>query len=369
MKYTHSQDLTLGVELELQLINPETCDLSTSARRLMKDLENNPCEKLIKPEITQGMLEINSSVHHYAKDVFNELKFINHHLLDKTQHMGIMLCGGGVHPFQKWKHQKIYPTPRFIKLYKQYGYLAKRFTIFGQHIHVGCSSGDKAIYLTMALSRYVPHFIALTASSPFYQSVDTGFDSSRVSIVNAFPLSGVMPYQKNWQSFTEYFKEMRLLNIIKSMKDFYWDIRPKAETGTVEVRICDTPLTIEAATAIAAYIQALANFILENQDTEINEKIYMPYSYNRFQASRYGFSANFINPYTKQIQILQEDMLDTIEKILPFAKILDSEDIILDIKNRVINQHNDAFRLRSIYAKTGSLQALVKQQSAIWSGF
>lgn len=368
MKYAHSQDLTIGVELELQLINPETGDLSTSARRLMKNLENSVCEELIKPEITQGMLEINSSVHQNAQDLFKELTFINKHLLDKTQQMGIMLCGGGVHPFQKWKQQKIYPTPRFIQLYKQYGYLAKRFTIFGQHVHVGCSSGDNAIYLTLALSRYVPHFIAITASSPFYQGVDTGFDSSRVSIVNAFPLSGVMPYQKNWQTFTEYFEEMRALNIIKSMKDFYWDIRPKSETGTVEIRICDTPLTIETATMIAAYIQALAYFILDNQEINLNEKIYMPYSYNRFQASRYGFSGSFINPYTKQTQILQEDMLGTIKKILPYAKKLKSEAIILELKNRIINQVNDASRIRDFYAKASSLQTLVKHQATIWSG-
>ncbi len=367
MKYTCSPDLTLGIELELQLINPETGDLSTSACRLMKDLENSTCEELIKPEITQGMLEINSSPHQNIEDLFTELKFINKNLLDKTQSIGIMLCGGGVHPFQKWKHQKIYPTPRFIKLYQQYGYLAKRFTIFGQHIHVGCSSADKAIYLTLALSRYVPHFIALTASSPFYQGVDTGFDSSRVSIVNAFPLSGVMPHQQNWASFVEYFEEMRSLNIIKTMKDFYWDIRPKSETGTVEIRICDTPLSIETATMIAAYIQALSCFILQNQQTEITEKIYMPYSYNRFQASRYGFAASFINPYTKQIQPLQEDMLETIEEILPYAQTLKSENIILEIKNRIINQYNDASRLRGIYAKTGSLQAVVKRQSHIWS--
>jgi carboxylate-amine ligase len=367
MRYTPSKDLTVGVELELQLINPKTCDLSTSARSLIKGLENSVCEKLIKPEITQSMLEINSSVHQNAQDLFAELKFINKKLLDKAENIGILLCGGGVHPFQKWKNQKIYPTPRFIKLYEKYGYLAKRFTIFGQHIHVGCSTADRAVYLTLVLSRYVPHFIALTASSPFYQGVDTGFDSSRVSIVNAFPLSGVMPYYPSWEEFSAYFEEMQALNIIKTMKDFYWDIRPKPEIGTVEVRICDTPLSIETATMIAAYIQALTYYIFENQMTEINEKIYFPYKHNRFQASRHGFSGRFINPYTKETKTLQEDMLETIDKILPYAQTLKSENILLEIKNRVIEQFNDASRIRRIYSQSGSLEALVKHQAIMWS--
>jgi carboxylate-amine ligase len=107
--------------------------------------------------------------------------------------MNVAIAGGGTHPFQKWSDRQIYPTERFLSVSEKYGFLAKQFTVFGQHVHVGCTSADDAIYLTHALIRYVPHVIALAASSPFYQGVDTAFDSSRLSVVNAFPLSGTMP--------------------------------------------------------------------------------------------------------------------------------------------------------------------------------
>ena len=99
------------------------------------------------------------------------------------------------------------------------------------------------------MSRYIPHFIALSASSPFSQGVDTAFDSSRLNNVNAFPLSGYMPFVGDWDEFNGYFDTMRGLQVVESMKDFYWDIRPKPEFGTIEIRVCDTPLTVERAAA------------------------------------------------------------------------------------------------------------------------
>src|SRR5690606_31979681 len=128
--------------------------------------------------------------------------------------------------------------------------LAKQFTVFGQHIHVGCGSGDDAIYLVHALARYVPHFIALSASSPFSQGVDTAFDSSRLNAIAAFPLSGSMPFVQSWDELNAYVAKMYRFRIIGSMKDFYWDIRPKPEYGTIEIRVCDTPLTVERAAAL-----------------------------------------------------------------------------------------------------------------------
>jgi len=99
------------------------------------------------------------------------------------------IAGGGSHPLHKWSERRIYPTERFKHLLEVYGYLTKQFTVFGQHVHIGCPDGDAAIYLTHMLSRYIPHFIALSASSPFQQGADTGFQSSRLNTVSAFPLS------------------------------------------------------------------------------------------------------------------------------------------------------------------------------------
>ena len=164
--------------------------------------------------------------------------------------------------FQQWSERQIFDTPRFQYLSELYGYLAKQFTVFGQHVHIGCPDPDSALFLLHSMSRFIPHFIALSASSPYVQGVDTGFHSARLNSVFAFPLSGRAPFVLTWDSFEEYFSKMVNTGVVNSMKDFYWDIRPKPGFGTIEVRVMDTPLSVDRAAAIACYIQTLARHLL-----------------------------------------------------------------------------------------------------------
>jgi carboxylate-amine ligase len=120
-------------------------------------------------------------------------------------------------------------------------------------VHIGCPGADLTLYLLHGISRYVPHFIALSASSPFVQGGDTGFQSARLNSVFAFPLSGRAPFVETWAAFEVFFEKMTATGAVKSMKDFYWDIRPKQEYGTIEVRVMDAPLTVRRAAQIAAY--------------------------------------------------------------------------------------------------------------------
>lgn len=120
------------------------------------------------------MIELNSSIHLSYESLLAELKQIRDAVAQAAAQLNLRIAGGGSHPFHKWSERRIYPTERFKHLLEVYGYLAKQFTVFGQHIHIGCPDGDAAVYLTHMLSRYIPHFIALSASSPFQQGADTG---------------------------------------------------------------------------------------------------------------------------------------------------------------------------------------------------
>ncbi|MES2218141.1 MAG: YbdK family carboxylate-amine ligase, partial [Pseudomonadota bacterium] len=265
LPFKSSQLVSIGVELELQLINPLTYDLFNRAKEVIKTIGTSALEKNIKPEVTQSMIEINSSIHQSPAELAVEFEKLHTTMLSLAEEFEFKISGGGTHPFQRWSLQKIFPIKRYKNLAHQYRYLSKRSTVFGQHIHIGCRNGDEAIYLTHALARYVPHFLALSASSPFYQGADTGFNSSRSTIFTAFPQSGVIPYLLNWKEFSEYYFKMRHLGIIQSMKDFYWDIRPKPEFGTVEIRVCDTPLTVKKSVLLAAYAQSLAHYLLQER--------------------------------------------------------------------------------------------------------
>lgn len=365
LQFKNNDQLTMGVELELQLVNLQNFDLTMEAEDFLRRLSETTHPGEVKPEITQSMIELNSSIHSSYSSLLNELSSIRDMVSNEACKTHIGICGGGTHPFQKWKQQRIFQTDRFTHTSEQYGYLAKQFTVFGQHIHIACQNGDDALYLCHALARYMPHFIALSAASPFYQGVDTSFDCSRLTVISAFPLSGTPPWLLGWSEFEEYFDKMATLGVIGSMKDFYWDIRPKPEFGTVELRICDTPLTIEKAAELAAFVQMLSHYLLKTRP-ELSRDIYLTYLINRFRAARYGLEAIIIDPIHQVTKPILEDILQVCSLLEPYAAGLDSMEALIRIRSHVIERDNDAKWLRSTHNKLQSLSDVVRAQTEIW---
>jgi carboxylate-amine ligase len=366
LAFKSSAPLTFGVELELMLVNTRDFNLAPDADDLLRRIERDAPQGELKPELTQSMVEINTSVHERYDRLLAELRSTRDVLAGHARKMNVALAGGGTHPFQKWSDRKIYPNERFRSVSEKYGFLAKQFTVFGQHVHIGCASADDAIYMTHALARYVPHLIALAASSPFYQGVDTAFDSSRLSIVNAFPLSGTMPPVRSWSEFNRYYDRMHGLGIVRSMKDFYWDIRPKPEYGTVEIRVCDTPLSVDRAAQIAAFAQALARWLWEDRPDDVVADIYLAYSHNRFQACRHGFGGTLIDATTGRTRTIGDDLRETLATLAPHAQMLESQAAFTALAE-TIDRGNHAAWLRRAFAETGTLQDVVRRQSELWA--
>lgn len=364
--FKESTVLTLGVELELQLIDLQSLNLAMEANDFLRRLSEISMPGEIKPEITQSMIEFNSSIHQSYSSLRTELCRMRDILAEQAAQTHIGICGGGAHPFQKWYEQRIYPTKRFMTVSENYGYLAKQFTVFGQHIHIGCANGDDALYLCHAFARYLPQFIALSAASPFHQGVDTSFDCSRLTVISAFPLSGTPPWVLTWAEFEMYFDNIFKLGIVESMKDFYWDIRPKPEFGTVELRICDTPLTVEKAADLAAYAQMIACWLLDSR-LELSRDIYLTYLTNRFHAARYGLGGTFFDAVKHEHRPLSQDILDTCKILEPYAKQLDSQHALDRISASVSNQATDASWIRSKYREFQSLSDTVRCQVDWWS--
>jgi carboxylate-amine ligase len=285
-----------------------------------------------------------------------------------AERLNLRIAGGGSHPFHKWSERRIYPTERFKHILNTYGYLAKQFTIFGQHVHIGCPDGDAALYLIHMLSRYVPHFIALSASSPFQQGEDTAYQSSRLNTVSAFPLSGQVPFVQTWDEFSGYFSRMKSFGVIESMKDFYWDIRPKPEYGTVEIRVFDTPLTVERAALIAAYAQSIARYVLNERPQAPSRDVYLLYSHNRFQACRYGLAGKIVDAYTQRHVGLREDVLDTLRLIERHGAELGNSGALGQLASDVEADRNDAAWLREVYRRHDTLNDVARLQSDLWMG-
>ncbi len=355
----------VGIELELQLINLNTYNLILESSDFLRRLKGTDIEHKIKPEVTQSMLEINSSPHQCYNSLLQELQLIKAELNETAKIMHIGICGAGTHPFQKWKEQKVFQNDRFLNLTEQYGYLTKQFTVFGQHIHISCKNGDDALYLCHALAYFIPHLIALSASSPFSQGVDTSFDCSRLSAISAFPLSGTPPWIFNWNEFEEYFQKLINLNIANTMKDCYWDIRPKPEYGTVEIRIVDTPLTIQKAADIAFFAYNLSQYLLDERK-EINRELYLVYFVNRFRASRFGLTGLINDIYNKDQKTIKDDILHICYKLESYARKSESMGALERIRLSALNEENDAAWLRSQLEKYHSLEDVVRSQMEIW---
>jgi len=367
-RFADSRPLTLGVELELQIVNCHDYDLSPSAADLLRLMGKRKIPGNVVPEITDSMIEMSTGICSGHADALEQLGAIRDALTECAARLNIGLCGGGTHPFQDWSERRLYDAPRFHQLGELYGYLSKQFTIFGQHVHIGCPGPDHALILLHGLSRFIPHLIALSASSPYVQGTDTGFASARLNSVFAFPLSGRAPFVLTWDDFKIYFDKMARTGVVRSMKDFYWDIRPKPEFGTIEVRVLDTPLTIAKAAALAGLIQCLARWLRIERPFLPAEDDYLPYTFNRFQACRFGLDATFVDPKTGEHRTLREDIAATFEALEVHAMELRAEGAIELLRAEMAGDGNDASWIRSTFRRERLLPEVVRQQCRRWAG-
>jgi carboxylate-amine ligase len=148
------------------------------------------------------------------------------------------MCAGS-HPSTDWRSQQITEHERYQKLIDDMQWLARRLQIFGVHVHVGVRSPDKAVFFVNALTAYVPHFLALSASSPYWKGSDTGLASARSKVFEGLPTAGLPFMLDDWAEFELYMDTLIQTRTIASIKEVWWDIRPHPTYGTVELRICD----------------------------------------------------------------------------------------------------------------------------------
>ncbi|MBS0371708.1 MAG: glutamate--cysteine ligase [Proteobacteria bacterium] len=360
LNFTSSRPLTLGVELELQLVSLRDFDLTRAATDLLSGLRYDDRFGEVKLEITESMIEINSRPRIDVTGIAIDLDGLREVLVTYCQRNNIAICGGGTHPFHHWPERRICPGERFAFLNERYGYLSKQFTVFGQHIHIGVSSGDDAIWLTHALNRYVPHFVALSASSPFMDMTDTGFESARLNAVSAFPLSGQAPDISDWSAFVDHMGILQSCGVAESIKDLYWDVRPKPEYGTVEVRVCDTPLSVDRAVELAAFAQSLARYLLRERPPVVPAMQTLVARYNKFQACRFGFKAELADPIRRCVEPLGQTLQDLFDTLAQDADDLGCRRQLEQLRVLAHSQYGDSVWLRETAKAAGNFHDLTR---------
>lgn len=367
-RFAKSRDLSIAIELELQIVSTDDRDLAPMAADVLYAMRREHIPGTLKAATTRSMIAVSTGFCEGHAEALTRLQAIRDALVRRAAGLDLRLCGGGTHPFQDWIQQRIYDTRRFSQLHELYAQLAKQFTIFGQHVHVGCPSPDESLELLHGLSRFMPHLIALSASSPFSQGADTAFDSSRLNSVFGFPLSGRAPFFLHWEDYERYLDKVSRTGVVRSMMDFQWDARPNPELGAVEVRALDAPLTVEKAAALAGYIQCLARWLRLERPFVLRDDDYLLYTFNRFEACRFGLDANYIDPGTGERHTLREHILNSINRLEGHAMELDAEDALALLRDSVLHAGNDASWVRAAFDRCADLSEVVDLMSLRWAG-
>lgn len=301
MQFHQSEPLTFGVELELQIVNPRTGRLSPSCLELMRSLDASTDRQRFALEATLATIELNSAIQHSAQGLEQDLMSLTQQARDAAQQHGLDIRGGGTQLTQFWNERVMTDTPRARELSHRFGFLPKRFSTYGMHVHVGMPDADSAIRVANVLQAISPLFIALAAASPFLQLADTGFAAARPLEPLVYPHGGPMPWLRDWTDLERTAQEMYSTGIAQSLKDIYWDVRPKPEYGTVEVRVFDTPLSVRKAIGLGAFTRSMAALALnghlcldDSPKTKVAQRV------SRFTACRDGMDAWLYDPLNAQ---------------------------------------------------------------------
>ncbi len=349
---------TVGVELELQLLDPETMNLVAGAPAILQrtaDLSH------IKAELIESTIELNTDVCEDVAAVRRDLTERIAQLMAVADDLGYQVACVGTHPFSKWVEQRITASERYHRLVDQCQWPARRLMIFGVHVHVGVESGEKAIAISNGLTTYLPHLLALSASSPFFNSADTGLASCRTKIFESLPTAG-LPYRLlNWAEFQRLMITLVNAKAIESIREIWWDVRPHHNFGTIEVRICDGLPTLDEVLAVTALIQALVVWLGDQYD----EGMYLPLHRhwivreNKWRAARWATDAEIIVDEEGNLERLDESLARLVEAVTPAAKRLGS-DAELQRIDAMLRSGPSYRRQRRIYEETGDYTAVMK---------
>jgi carboxylate-amine ligase len=358
-----SRPLTLGVEVEAQLVDWRTQDLCPAAIRVLGQCDS----ALIKAEIFQSMVELCTHVCDSLSDVERELGSAHRQLLKACDALGIEVLGTGTHPFGLTQQRLVSNSSRYRMLMDRNQWIARRMTIFGLHVHVGVPQADQAIHLMNAMLPYLSTLLALSASSPYWCGQDTGLASARSTVFESQPTAGCPPTLRDWADFEQLCQRLTRSQSITCLKDLWWDIRPNPTFGTLEIRICDGCPSLPDTLGLVALIQCLAASLLEPiQAGEIPQPPALwRLRENKWRAARWGMEASLLVDDEGTLVPVRSQVTALLEQLSPVATRLNCEQYLYPLEHRV-DGGSSAYWQRRVFEHTGSLRSLVQELVAQW---
>jgi len=357
IEFDGSDGPTLGIEMELEVIDRDTRELKPAAAELIGELSGGTGDHpKVKHELLDSTIEvitgINSTVADGRRDIESTLAEIAPLLPERNL---ALLCSGS-HPFSSWQEQGITPNARYEQMMEDFQWIGRRLQIFGIHFHVGVRSGRKAIAILNSLSNYIPHFLALSASSPYWGGHDTGLASARSKVFEGLPTAGLPYILDSWEEFEWFMDTLIAADAIHSVREVWWDIRPHPGFGTIELRICDGIGSLDELASMAALAQSLVTQLDLLDDRGF--KLPVPKDWilrqNKWRAARYGIDAEIIVDDRGRLQPLSRAIAEIVDELMPVARRLKCADELHGVLD-ILNRGPSYIRQRSVVAEGGSL--------------
>ena len=325
--FNSSPGPSLGIEVELELVDRDTGELASAASSILAELgEGHPAGEhpKAKHELFECTVEIITGICGSVAEARDDLQRTLDEVAGAADARGLALMCSGTHPYSSWHDQQVSPNPRYAKLIDEMQWMARRLQIFGVHVHVGIKSPEKAVAIANAMAGYIPHFLALSASSPFWEGHDTGLASSRSKVFEGLPTAGLPAPIDSWADFEQFMDTLVSSEAISTVREVWWDIRPHPDFGTVELRMCDGLPTLTEVCAVAALAQCLVTHL----DTLFDRGFTLPrhrewiLRQNKWRAGRHGLDAEVIVDEAGRLQPVRQAILELLAEMAPIAERL-----------------------------------------------
>lgn len=320
---TAEPSFTLGVEEEYLLVDRETLDLAAAPEGLMADCAKALGDK-VNPEFLQCQIEIGTGVCHTIEEARADLAHLRRTIAECAANYGLAPVAASTHPFADWQSQRFTEKERYRALEKDLAGVARRMLICGMHVHVGIEDPELRIDLFNQFPYFLPHLLALSASSPFWQGRETGLQSYRLTVFDNLPRTGLPP---SFASYGEYERSIDMIirsGLIEDSTKIWWDLRPSGRFPTLETRICDVLPRLDDTIAVAALIQSLFRFLycLRRDNRRWRQYDRFLIGENRWRAQRYGISEGLIDFGRGDVVSYPDLLAEIIELVRTDAHIL-----------------------------------------------
>ena len=357
-QYDSTRDFTLAVEEEFAILDPNTLGLVNRFEELQQRAQGTPLEDHLVGELIASEVEVRTGRCETFAEAASRLAERRSQLLDLADPLGVALAATGTHPWSPWQEQRIIDTPHYRRNDEYLRYVVWRNNSFGLHVHVGIQGADRAIRVASALRNFLPELLALSASSPFVEGVNTGLHSARSQIfTRMFPRCGIPDSFEAWDDFEAFVRFLYETGSIVEHTQIWWSVRTHLAFPTVEIRICDGQPELAEAQSLAAFAYALTARIARalDDDEPLPDHPHRLLEENFWRAIRYGLSGELIDLERRETVSARARLEQLVDWVHPVADELGAaSQLILPSVNaaeRQIARFDEGATLEEIYGE------------------